>query len=264
MTREAEAKAQRLQAEGKDPVTGRKEGAKAAPCPACEVKAAKPRPPENKGGRGMKKLIGNKALLFFDAYDPARTIHGDGTIATGPETWYYVIGRGTGSGGSGLPEGFREGGIFRSPKTGSAQLVLEEGDRVMPIDRQRFCKTSADWSIEQGTIDVGDDCDPGATILDNVLKLSGSFSGFFQEDVETGEFQQVTFEMLNRFFDLAEDDGEGNYAITPRTDDLLFLMILMNSDVKAGQMEKWLLTPIVIPSLSSSIGMTDAQNMDVS
>jgi hypothetical protein len=163
-----------------------------------------------------------------------------------------------------VPPGFGVGQIFRSPKTGSTQIILQEGDRVMPIDRQRFCKTSADWSIEQGTIDVGDDCDPGATILDNVLKLSGSFSGFFQEDVETGEFQPITFEMMSRFFDLAEDDGIGNYDIIPRTDDIMFLMILMNSDVKVGQMEKWLLTPIVIPSLSSSIGMTDAQNMDVS
>ena len=51
MTQEARAKAQKLQAEGRDPITGRKEGVKAAPCPACEVKAAKPRPPENKGAR---------------------------------------------------------------------------------------------------------------------------------------------------------------------------------------------------------------------
>ncbi|MDR1469324.1 MAG: hypothetical protein LBT00_08535 [Spirochaetaceae bacterium] len=210
----------------------------------------------------MKKLIGNKAMLFFDTFDPSRVIHGDGTVTTAANTWYFVVGRGTGE--SGIPQGFRQGGIFRSPKTGSAQLVLEVGDRVMPIDPSRFCKTSADWSVEQGTIDVGDDCDPGATLLDGVLKLSGSFSGFFQEDLETGDFTEVTFEILNRFFDLAEDDGEGNYAITPRTNDILFLMILLNSEVKAGQMEKWLLTPIVIPSLSSSIGMTDAQNMDTS
>jgi hypothetical protein len=210
----------------------------------------------------MKKLIGNRAVLFFDTFDPARVIAGNGVVTTAAATWYFVAGRGTGA--SGIPDGFREGGIFRSPKSGSAQLVLQNGDRVMPIDTQRFCKTSADWSIEQGTIDVGDDCDPGATILDNVLKLSGSFSGFFQEDLVTGEFTDITFEILNRFFDLAEDDGSGNYAITPRTNDIMFLMILMNDDVKAGQMEKWLLTPIVIPSLSSSIGMTDAQNMDIS
>jgi hypothetical protein len=211
----------------------------------------------------MKKLIGNKAFLFFDNYEPSRTVHGsnEGTVNTAANTWYYVVGRGE---LSGLPPGWETGGIFKSPKTGATQLVLKDGDRVMPITPDRFCKTSADYSIEQGTIDVGDDCDPGATILDNVLKLSGSFSGFFQEDIETGDFTDVTDEILNRFFAIADDDGAGNYSIAPRTSDIMFLMILLNGDVKAGQMEKWLLTPIVIPSLSSSIGMTDSQNMDLS
>jgi hypothetical protein len=208
-----------------------------------------------------KKLIGNKALLFFDTYDPARTIHGDGVITTDPLTWYYVVGRGS---PSGIPDGFNANSIFRSPNVGEPQPVLQVGDRVMPIDLQRFCKTSADWSVEQGTVDVGDDCDPGATILDNVLKLSGSFSGFFQEDIETGEFTDITVEILNRFFAVADDNGRGIYTVAPQTNDIMFLMILLNDDVKAEQMEKWLLTPIVIPSLSSSIGMTDAQNMDIS
>jgi hypothetical protein len=211
-----------------------------------------------------KRLVGNKAMLFFDTFDPTKVIAGSdtATVTTAPETWYYIVDRALA--GSGIPAGFINGGIFRSPKTGEAQLILKDGDRVMPIDTQRFCKTSADWSVEQGTIDVGDDCEPGATMLDNVLKLSGSFSGFFQEDIETGEFSDVTFEILNRFFDLAEDNAAGVYSITPRTADIMFLMILLNSDAKVNQMEKWLLTPIVIPSLSSSIGMTDAQNMDIS
>jgi hypothetical protein len=60
MTPEARAKAEKLRAEGKDPITGRKPGAKSAPCPACEIKkaadAAKAVPPsgnklpETKGG----------------------------------------------------------------------------------------------------------------------------------------------------------------------------------------------------------------------
>ena len=209
----------------------------------------------------MKKLIGNKAFIFFDTFEPQRTIHGNGVITTVPKTWYYIVGRGE---PSGIPPGFIAGGIFRSPVQGSPQLVLRTGDRVMPIDQQRFCKTSADYSIEQGTVDVGDDCDPGASILDGIIKLSGSFSGFFQEDAETGEFTDITFEILNRYFSVAEDDGHGLYAITPQTADIMFMMILLNSEVKIGQTEKRLLTPIVLPSLSSSIGMQDAQNMDIS
>jgi hypothetical protein len=58
MTPEAKAKARQLETEGKDPITGRKPGAKAARCPSCEVKrppnpgnqGKSPVPPENKGG----------------------------------------------------------------------------------------------------------------------------------------------------------------------------------------------------------------------
>jgi hypothetical protein len=212
----------------------------------------------------MKKLIGNKAYIFFDTFDADRVIHGETAgppVLTEPKTWYFVVGRGS---PSGIPDGFQSGGIFRSPVDGATQLTLLDNDRVMPIEQSRFCKTSADYSVEQGTVEVGDDCDPGATILDGVIKLSGSFSGFLQEDVETGEFTDITYEILNRYFSMAEDDGHGIYAITAIAADIMFLMILLNSDVKAGQMEKWLLTPIVMPSLSSSIGMTDAQNMDIS
>lgn len=38
MTAEAKAEADKRKSEGKDPVTGKKEGGKAAPCPKCEVK----------------------------------------------------------------------------------------------------------------------------------------------------------------------------------------------------------------------------------
>jgi hypothetical protein len=41
MTPEARAKAEKLRTEGKDPITGRKPGKKAAPCPACEIEKAK-------------------------------------------------------------------------------------------------------------------------------------------------------------------------------------------------------------------------------
>jgi hypothetical protein len=210
----------------------------------------------------MKKLIGNKAYIFFDTYEPSRIVHGNGTITSHPKTWYFVVGRDETE--SGIPAGFGIGSIFRSPKSGASHLIFRTGDRVMPINQQRFCKTSADYSVEQGVVDVGDDCDPGASILDGIIKLSGSFSGFFQEDLETGDFTDITMEILNRYFVIADDDGNGVYSITERTADIMFLMILLNSEVKVGQMEKWLLTPIVLPSMSSSIGMSDAQNMDIS
>jgi hypothetical protein len=42
MTQEAMAKAEKLKAEGKDPVTGKKKGGKTVPCPKCEVGKTEP------------------------------------------------------------------------------------------------------------------------------------------------------------------------------------------------------------------------------
>jgi hypothetical protein len=207
------------------------------------------------------KLIGNKAWLFFDTIEPAKIVAGTGNNLTIPNRWYYVVGRGE---PSGIPGGFVAGTVFRAPKGGSTQLTLIPGDRVMPINPQRFCKTSADYSVEQGSVDVGDDCEPGASILDGIIKISGSFSGFVQEDVETGEFTDITMEILNRYFDMVEDDGIGTYSIIPQTADPMLLLLNLNTTTKVGQREKWLITPIILPSFSSSIGLTDAQNMDIS
>jgi hypothetical protein len=207
----------------------------------------------------MRKLIGSKAYLFFDTFDPAAVIIGDDTITTQPLTKYFVVSRGT---GSNLPIG--EGGIFQSPKSGSTQITLKTGDRVQALNPQRFCKTSADISVQQGVVDVGDDCDVGASVLDGVVKASGSFAGFIQEDMETGEFTDITMEILNRFFDIIHDDGAGIYTYTARNDDPMYIMLNINSGVKVGQTEKWLFMPIVLPSFSTSFGMTEAESMNIS
>lgn len=209
----------------------------------------------------MKKLIGNKAYIFFDTIEPSKILTGDGVLVTEPSTWYFVVDRGE---PSGIPAGFIPGSIFRSPKQGISQLVLQLEDRVMPMNPQRFCKTSADYSIEQGSTDVGDDCSPGESILDGIIKISGSFSGFVQEDIQTGAFTDITYEILNRYIDVVEDDGEGTYAISHQTPDPMLMLLNLNSENKVGQKEKWLLCPIILPSLSSSIGLSDAQNMDIS
>jgi hypothetical protein len=207
----------------------------------------------------MKRLIGSKAYLFFDTFDNSAVIVGNNTLTTQPLTKYFVVSRGA---ASDLPVG--EGGIFQSPKSGSTQIVLRQGDRVQALNPQRFCKTSADMSIEQGVVDVGDDCDVGASILDGVIKASGSFAGFIQEDIATGEFTDITMEILNRFFDVIHDDAQGTYTYTSRNDDQMFIMININSDVKVGQVEKWLFMPIVLPSFSTSFGLTEAESMNIS
>lgn len=156
------------------------------------------------------KITGSKAYVFFDSFDESRVISGAGM--TLPGQWYFVLARGT---ATNLP---CQGTVLRAPASG-AQISLVAGDKLFPIDRKRFCKTSADLSAEQGTVDAGDDCDPGASILDGIISVSGSLAGLFNYDETTGDFDLVTDEVVNRFFDIVEDNGMGQYSLRTRNDD---------------------------------------------
>ena len=203
------------------------------------------------------KITGSKAWVFFDSFDKTKVISGGGSITTEAGKWYLIMEKGA---GSELP--LDVGFPFRAPN--DEQIELAEGDRVYPIDPSRFCKTSASFSAEQGTVDVGDDCDPGATILDGIVKISGSLAGLFRYDDETGGFDETTDEIVNRFFNIVNDNGEGDYDLQERTDEPTYLLCCLNTNAKAGQIENWLFVPIVISSMSVSLGLSDAQNKDLS
>jgi len=207
------------------------------------------------------KLTGLKAWVFFDSFDKDKVItYSGGTpVLTEPEKWYRVMGKGA---GSRLP--FEAGFPFKAPKEGEEQISLVIGDSIYPLDPQRFCKTSASLQAEQGTVDVGDDCDPGATIPDGITTYSGSIAGFFRFNDETGEFDVVTDDIINRFFDTADDDGGGIYGLKKQTDKPTYMLCCLNSNAQVGQTENWLFLPIVISSMSISLGNTDAQNKDLS
>jgi hypothetical protein len=202
------------------------------------------------------KLTGIKALVYSDSLDCAAIIEGNGTLTTVADTFYFVFARGA---GSDLPV---EDSFFKSPHT--TQITLVTGDKVYPIERNRFCKTSADISFEQGTVDVSDDCDVGATILDGNVQISGSLAGLFRYDDKTQNFDEVTDEFVNKFLNIISDDGAGTYELKPRNDQTMYLLVLLNSGAKAGQTENWVICPIVIASMSMSLGNTDAQNKDLS
>ena len=169
----------------------------------------------------MEKLTSLKPDVFIGVINPAKTLCGNDAITTEPETWYYIAGRGE---PSGIPAGFNTGSVFRSPAQGASQIVLQNGDRVIPISLRRFIKTGADF------------------------RLSMPFSGSFRDNVDTGEFTDITFEILNRYFNIAEDDGEGVYMITPAAEKITVLMIRINSGADQDQTEEWLLAPAVLPA----------------
>jgi len=205
------------------------------------------------------KITGAKAWAFFDSFDQSKIISGSmSIISTEAGTWYRIIEKGE---NSNLP--FFEGFPFRAP-SGSVQIALVPGDRIYPLEPRRFCKTTASVQAEQGTVDVGDDCDPGATILDGIINITGSLAGLFNYDDQTSDFSDVTDDIVNRFFDVIEDDGNGSYELSPRNDEPVYLLFCLNSNAKVGQIENWLFVPIVISSMSVSLGNTDAQNKDLS
>ena len=205
------------------------------------------------------KLTGAKAWVFIDSFDREKVIGYDGVpVLTEAGKWYLIMDKGE---TSDLP--LEKGFPFRAP-SGGVQISLQEGDRIYPLDPKRFCKTSANISAEEGTVDAGDDCDPGATILDGIRQYSGSLAGFFRFDDETGNFDDVTNEIVGRFFDIVDDDGSGRYELNPSANEKTFLLCCLNSNAAAGQTENWVFMPIIISSMGVSLGNSDVQNKDLS
>jgi hypothetical protein len=205
------------------------------------------------------KITGQKASIFIDNFNSSNVVAGDGTITTTGKQKYFVISKGT---GSNVP--VVEGTFFMAPNIGETLIILEVGDRLLKIDPERFCKTTASFEFAMGSVDVGDDCDPGATISDGILTITGSLAGLFRYDDTTGDFDNVTDIVVNRFLDIVEDNGEGTYALHPRSDAQIYMLTLLNSGGSAGTTENWLFVPINITSMSVSLGNADPQNKELS
>ena len=204
------------------------------------------------------KITGSKAYVFFGGFDAAAVISGAGA-QTEAGKWYRILEKGE---GSDLP--LERGFPFRAPAAGNGQITLVMGDRIAPLDPARFCKTSANINAEEGTVEAGDDCDPGATILDGIVKFSGSLAGFFRYDDETNQFDDVTDGILNRFFDVVNDDAAGIYEYKKSKNDAAYLLCCLNSGAAIGQTENWAYLPVIISSAGINLGNSDVQNKDLS
>jgi hypothetical protein len=205
------------------------------------------------------KITGQKAQVFIDNYNSSNIVIGTGSNATVGSQKYFVISKGS---SSNVP--VVEGTFFIAPIASEPQITLVVGDRLLKIDPDRFCKTTASFEFAMGSVDVGDDCDPGATISDGILTITGSLAGLFRYDDVTQDFDNVTDIIVNRFLDIIDDDGEGAYNLHPRNDAQIYLLTLLNSGGGAGTTENWLFVPINITSLSVSLGNADPQNKELS
>jgi hypothetical protein len=203
------------------------------------------------------KRAGSNCYAYIGFYDEDNVVSGTGSNLTVANTKYLVLKKGAAS-----TIQVPAGSFFISPKSGT-QITLKSGDELLKIDPARFCKTTADVNAEQGSIDVGDDCDPGAQILDGIITFSGSIAGLFQYDSISEEFDDVTKDILNRFFKIVEDTGSGSYTSHPVDDSKAFLMVLLNGNAKTGK-ENWLFIPINITSLGITMGNTEGQSKNIS
>jgi hypothetical protein len=208
------------------------------------------------------KLTGAHAYIFTDTLEASRVVYGNGSIKTSAATFYEVLKKGT---GSNIP--VPAGGFFRSPydPATNKQITLVSGDEVFPINPKRYCKATADISAEMGTVDVSDDCSgaTGESITDGFVNYSGSLGSFVTYDPVTKKLNDAAEPMIGRFFDRVTDDANGTYQYIPKDNSELKMLILLNANVKDGEFENWFCMNIILSSFSMSLGLKDAQNLDV-
>lgn len=184
------------------------------------------------------------------------------TGTTTANTWYEIL---TAGASTALPSSM-VGLVFRSPDTSSTQITLATGDSVYPLTLTQICKTDAEITCEEGTIDVTDDCENGynAYILDGYRDVSGTLNGFLKFDDATGELMSGAAEMLGRFFTVVTDDGDGTYVVTSAENEAFLLFMCMNKDAAVGDIQNWIILPILLSSLGTGAGLKDAQKRDLS
>jgi len=210
---------------------------------------------------GSKTVAGKNAFLSLTQ----RGTIVDTVIALDPNEWYEICKVGP---ATGLPfTAPKVGVVFKTPDTSYATpITLAAGDAVFPLTVDKTCKVDANISNEEGTIDVTDDCSNGynANILDGYVTISGDVSGFLKIDDITGELVTSAEEVFKRFYDVATDDGESVYTYTDRENAVLTLMICINKNAAIGEIQNWVIVPILITSFATGAGLKDAQKRDLS
>lgn len=206
--------------------------------------------------------MGNIALSGAKAY-AALSTRGAAvdTGALDPNAWYEIKEVGA---SSALPIEVITA-VFETPDTGETPITLASGDEVYPLTITQICKTDADVSFEEGTIDVTDDCENGfvAEILDGFKKISGTLNGFSKFDDDSGTLETNTLALFQRFINLVTDDGTGTYVVTPASNEAVILFILLNKNAAVDDIQNWIILPVILSALGSGAGLKDAQKRDI-
>lgn len=180
-------------------------------------------------------------------------------------TWYKIKARA--SSGSALPA-LSVGSVFKTPMFSTDQITLAVGDEVYPLTLTEVCKVDVEVSGEMGTIDSTDSCNYPyvANLPDGFTNLSGSIGTMLRFDEDTHEIEDVSKDLLVKFYDVVEDDGEGTYTISAKDDSDLILMILLNKNQldAGGYVENWIITSAILTSVSQNIPLKDVEKADYS
>lgn len=206
-----------------------------------------------------KSKSGKQAILFNAA--KGTLVEGDGSTALAANSWYQINATAA-EGVTELPLG--PGYIFKTPDALNT-ITPAVGDDVYPLTLTKICKADASISNEKGTIDVTDDCEEGynAYIVDGYTDISGSISAFLKFNEPGGGIQASQEDYLNRFFDIVEDDGAGEYILTAKNDDDIILAILNNGDqISEGDKQVWIIVPAILTGITTDKPLKGVQNFD--
>jgi hypothetical protein len=209
---------------------------------------------------GYVSLSGQKTMAM-KATRGAKVV-GDASTPLTANAWYEIAAVATS--GSTIPIG-EVTGVFKTPDTTETAITPAIGDDLYPLTLEQMCKTDAEVTAEEGTIDVTDDCENGfnAMILDGYKTISGTLNGFLKFDDETGELVTSAAEILGRFFNVVSDDGAGTYSVTAASNEKFLLFIALNKNAAVGDVQNWLIIPVLLSSLGTGAGLKDAQKRDL-
>lgn len=205
------------------------------------------------------KLAGIKTVVSTSARGTAVD-----TGALLPNAWYEI--KAVAAADSVLPIE-KEGAVFKTPDTTGTPITIiaESGDEVYPLTLSQLCKTTADISFSEGIIDVTDDYSNGfiENILDGYKTMSGNLGGFARFDDATQELVTGSKEIFKRFINVVTDDGEGVYTITAAENEKFLLFMCLNKGAIAGQVQNWIIVPVLLNSLGTGAGLKDGQKRDL-
>ena len=146
----------------------------------------------------------------------------------------------------------------------TTEAQIADFDKIKALAKtNQLYKTSASFEMEQGVVDIGQDSDPGAKMLDGIVNISGSISGLFEYEEATGKFTDVTAKVINFFLPSVVEDEKKQLKSAERCDQKVFLLILLNSNAKPNHHENWLFVPIVISSLGITLDNAEAQSREI-